>query len=109
MVPRTNFGYAKTKMVRGAIFLAAALALALCRLGGGKFGVDYVTKTMVFAIFALSLELLVGQVGLVCFGQAAFFGIAAYAVVVLTPAAGPASVWWLLPAALGCAALYALV
>src|SRR5205814_10186077 len=45
--------YAKTKMVRGAIFFAAALALALFPLVGGKFGVDYVTKTMVFAIFAL--------------------------------------------------------
>ncbi len=109
MVPGTNFGYAKTKMVPGTIFLAAALALALFPLVGGKFGVDYVTKMMVFAIFALSLELLVGQVGLVCFGQAAFFGIAAYAVVLLTPATGPASVWWLLPAALGCAAAYALV
>ena len=58
-------------------FVAAALALALFPLVGGKFGVDFVTKTMVFAIFALSLELLVGQVGLVCFGQAAFFGIGA--------------------------------
>src|SRR5262245_4407865 len=99
MVPRTNFGYAKTKMVRGTIFFAAGLALAFFPLVGGKFGVDYVTKMMVFAIFALSLELLVGQVGLVCFGQAAFFGIAAYAVVLLTPGTGPASVWWLLPAA----------
>ena len=95
-------------MVRGAIFLAVGLALALFPLVGGRFGVDYVTKTMVFAIFALSLELLVGQVGLVCFGQAAFFGVAAYAVVLLTPAAGPAALWWLLPAALACAGACAL-
>ena len=58
---------------------------------GGKFGVDFVTKTMVFAILALSLELLVGQVGLICFGQAAFFGIGAYAVVLLTPKASVSS------------------
>ena len=95
--------------VRRAALAAAVLALALFPLVGGKFGVDYVTKMMVFAIFALSLELLVGQVGLVCFGQAAFFGIAAYAVVRLTPAAGPASIGWILPAALACAGLYALV
>jgi branched-chain amino acid transport system permease protein len=94
-------------MVRGTIFFAAA-ALALFPLVGGKFGVDFVTKMMVYAIFALSLELLVGQVGLVCFGQAAFFGIAAYAVVLLTPATGAAALWWLLPAALAAAALYAL-
>jgi ABC-type branched-subunit amino acid transport system permease subunit len=47
--------------------------------------VDLVTKIMVYAIFALSLELLVGSTGLVCFGQAAFFGIGAYAAVLLTP------------------------
>jgi branched-chain amino acid transport system permease protein len=94
--------------VRIAVIAAAALALALFPLVGGKFGVDFVTKTMVFAIFALSLELLVGQVGLVCFGQAAFFGIAAYAAVRLTPAAQAASIWWLLPACLGIAGAYAL-
>ena len=32
---------------------------------------------MIYAIFALSLELLVGSTGLVCFGHAAFFGIGA--------------------------------
>ena len=85
------------------------VALALFPLFGGKFGVDLVTKTMVLAILALSLELLVGQVGLVCFGQAAFFGIGAYAVVLLTPKDAAASVAWLLPAAVGVAALYALV
>ncbi|HEX7607409.1 MAG TPA: branched-chain amino acid ABC transporter permease, partial [Usitatibacter sp.] len=82
--------------------------LALFPLFGGKFGVDLVTKMMVFAIFALSLELLVGQVGLVCFGQAAFFGIAGYAAVLLTPKGAPASLWWLMPAAVSMSALYAL-
>ena len=94
--------------MRAAWIAAAALALALFPLVGGKFGVDFVTKIMVFAILALSLELLVGQVGLVCFGQAAFFGIAAYAVVRFTPQSAPASVWWLAPAAVGLAGLYAL-
>jgi branched-chain amino acid transport system permease protein len=75
----------------------------------GQFGIDLVTKIMVYAVFALSLELLVGSTGLVCFGQAAFFGIGAYATVLLTPAEGAASVWWLLPACVLCAAAYALV
>jgi branched-chain amino acid transport system permease protein len=94
---------------RAAWVAAALVALALFPLVGGKFGVDFVTKMMVFAIFALSLELLVGQVGLVCFGQAAFFGIGAYAAVRFTPHAAPASVWWLMPAAVAAAGLYALV
>ena len=52
---------------------------------GGKFGIDLVNKIMIFAIFALSLELLVGGTGLVSFGHAAFFGIGAYAAVLLSP------------------------
>ena len=83
-------------------------ALAGYPLVAGNFGIDLVNKIMVFAIFALSLELLVGGTGLVCFGQAAFFGIGGYAAVLLTPQNDPASIAWLLPAAVLAAALYAL-
>ncbi len=69
---------------------------------------DLVLKIAVFAIFALSLELLVGSTGLVSLGHAAFFGIGAYVTVLAAGDAGPASLLWLLPAAMGAAALYAL-
>ena len=85
------------------------VALALVPFIGGSFAVDLVTKIMIYAIFALSLELLVGSTGLVCFGQAAFFGIGAYATVLLTPSGAPAALWWLLPACIVLAALYALL
>ncbi|MDE2147018.1 MAG: branched-chain amino acid ABC transporter permease [Burkholderiales bacterium] len=93
------------RLAFGAAWLAA---LALAPLGLGAFGIDLVTKTMVFAILALSLALLVGGTGLVCFGQAAFFGIGAYAAVLLSPAAGAASLPGLLLACVGAAALAAL-
>jgi branched-chain amino acid transport system permease protein len=93
---------------RVVALVGCALALALFPLAGSRFGVDFVTKIMVFAIFALSLELLVGQAGLVSFGHAAFFGIAGYATVLLSPREGPASVWWLAPAAMLASAAYAL-
>jgi branched-chain amino acid transport system permease protein len=83
-------------------------ALALYPLVAGKFGIDLVTKIMILAIFALSLELLVGGTGLVCFGHAAFFGIGAYIAVKLSPEADAASLFWLLPASVLAAALYAL-
>jgi branched-chain amino acid transport system permease protein len=90
-------------------FVAACLALlALYPLAGGEFGVDLTTKIMIYAILALSLELLVGTTGLVCFGQAAFFGIGAYVAVLLSPQDQPASLAWLLPASVVAAALYAL-
>jgi branched-chain amino acid transport system permease protein len=91
------------------IFVATVFAaLAIYPLLGGSFGVDFVTKTMIFALFALSLDLLVGHTGLVCFGQAAFFGIGAYAAVLLEPQGEAASILWLLPASVLAAALYAL-
>lgn len=85
------------------------LALAVLPFLSGKYGVDLVTKVMVFAILALSLELLVGSTGLVCFGQAAFFGIGAYATVLLSPQDGVPSLLWLLPVCVLAAALYALL
>ena len=67
------------------VFIAIVfIALAAYAMVGGKFGIDLVNKIMIFAIFALSLELLVGGTGLVCFGHAAFFGIGAYAAVLLS-------------------------
>jgi branched-chain amino acid transport system permease protein len=93
---------------RIAFVALAFAALALWPLAAGSYGMDLVTKIMVYAIFALSLELLVGTTGLVCFGQAAFFGIGAYAAVLLSPSDAPASALWLLPAAALAAALYAL-
>ena len=59
-------------------------------------------------MFALSLELLVGQTGLVSFGHAAFFGIGAYVAALLSPQSGPASFWILFPASVAAAGLYAL-
>ena len=85
------------------------VALAAFPFFSGNFGVDLVSKIMIYAIFALSLELLVGGAGLVCFGQAAFFGIGAYMAVLLSPESEPASLLWLLPAAVLAAGLYALV
>ena len=100
----------RTLLTSRALFVIAAFALlAVYPLVAGNFGIDLVTKIMVFAIFALSLELLVGGTGLVCFGHAAFFGIGAYAAVLLSPKDGPGALLWLLPAAVAAAALYALV
>ncbi len=93
-----------------SIFVALCFALlALFPLVSGSYGVDFVTKIMVFAIFALSLELLVGATGLICFGQAAFFGIGAYAAVLLSSDTDASSIAWLLPTCVAAAAGYALL
>jgi branched-chain amino acid transport system permease protein len=88
--------------------LLALLLLAVFPALGSKFYVDLAVKIMILAIFALSLELLVGQTGLVSFGHAAFFGIAAYAAALLTPKNEAASLWLVLPASIAAAAAYAV-
>jgi branched-chain amino acid transport system permease protein len=95
---------------RGAVVGVAvgALLLALWPVVAGPYGLDLVVKIMIYAIAALSLELLVGRTGLVCFGQAALFGLGAYATVLLAPPNAAASLLWLAPAAIAVAAGYAL-
>jgi len=68
---------------------------------------DLVVKIMILAIFALSLELLVGTTGLVSLGHAAFFGLGGYTLVLASPETG-GSMLWLLPLSIAVAALYAL-
>ncbi len=92
-----------------AFVALAFLTMALYPVVAGSYGLDFVAKIMVYAIFALSLELLVGTTGLVCFGQAAFFGIGAYACVLLSPQSEPASLLWTLPVSVLAAAAYALL
>jgi len=85
-----------------------AVALALLPMALSPYTQDLVVKIALYAIFALSLELLVGMTGLVSLGHAAFLGIGAYVTVLMSgdsasPAAGP-----LLLAAVAAAAAYAL-
>src|SRR5262249_1385115 len=64
---------------------------------------------MIMAIFALSLDLLVGHTGLVSLGHAAYFGLAAYVLALISPKYEAASFWFTLPAAMIVAAGAALV
>lgn len=68
---------------------------------------DLVVKIAVYAIFALSLELLVGMTGLVSLGHAAFLGIGAYAVAMAVQA-GASSLPGLVALSVLSAAAYAL-
>jgi branched-chain amino acid transport system permease protein len=88
-----------------AVLLAALLLLPAVL---APYTHDLAMRIAVLAIFALSLELLVGSTGLVSLGHAAFFGIGGYVTVLATGDGGSVSILWLLPAAIGAATLYAL-
>jgi branched-chain amino acid transport system permease protein len=85
------------------------LALAAFPFFGTDFYAQMVSRMMILAIFAMSLDLLLGVTGLVSLGHAAFFGLAGYALAFLTPAGEPVSLWWTLPVAVAASGLAALV
>ncbi len=89
--------------------LAVCSALLAIPWFGSAFYTELAAKTLVLSIFAMSLDLLVGFSGLVSFGHAAYFGVAAYAVALLTPKFEAASLWIALPVSIAAAGVAALV
>ena len=77
MNPRTR----AIVLAMGLVFLAAVPPVAA--LANQPFYLDLVRRIMIFAIAALSLNLILGYGGMVSFGHAAYLGIGAYAVGVL--------------------------
>jgi branched-chain amino acid transport system permease protein len=95
----------RASIIVGVTVLAAFAAFPWA---GTPFYTELVTKIMIMAIFALSLDLLVGYTGLVSFGHAAFFGVGAYTLALLAPKDVPANLWSTLPAAIAAAGIAAL-
>jgi branched-chain amino acid transport system permease protein len=91
------------------MLVVGALALALIPLLISGYYVELGTYAFIAAMLALSLQLLVGCTGLVSLGHAAFYGLAAYTVYLITPEATGRSILITLPAAMAVAALAALV
>lgn len=87
----------------------AALLLALVPLIASTFYLQLSAKIMIMAIFALSLDLLVGHTGLVSFGHAAYFGVAAYTLALTAPQYEAANFWLTLAAAMTVAAAVAAI
>jgi len=85
------------------------IALLAFPLAGQDFYTQMVTRMMILAIFAMSLDLLQGITGLVSLGHAAFFGVAGYVLAFLSPADAGASWLTSLPLAVLASALLALV
>ena len=95
----------------GVFFAAGMLCAApwLLHVAGQDYYISLVTRILIFALAATSLNLVVGFGGMISFGHAAFFGAGAYAVAILM-LQGLASMWIGFPVAmLTGAALAALV
>jgi branched-chain amino acid transport system permease protein len=98
-----NLSLSRIALLTGAILLAAF------PLTGATFYIQLGAKIMIMAIFAMSLDLLVGHTGLVSLGHAAYFGLAAYVLALISPKYEAPSLWFTLPVAMIAAAAAALV
>ena len=85
------------------------IALLAFPFVGQDFYIQMVTRMMILAIFAMSLDLLQGITGLVSLGHAAYFGFAGYVLAFLSPADAPASWFITLPLSILTSALLALL
>lgn len=78
-LPRIDF-----KSPQHVIVLILIVALIALPLLAGAFDQTYLTtqfrRIIIFALAAMSLNLILGYGGMICFGQAAFFGLGAYVV-----------------------------
>jgi branched-chain amino acid transport system permease protein len=83
--------------------LAVLLCAALLPLVGDEYTVILATDVLVFALFAASLQFMMGGGGMASFGHAAYFGLGAYAAAIAVKAG------WPMLAALGIAPLAALI
>jgi branched-chain amino acid transport system permease protein len=90
------------------IFLILAFLPLLASLVGGSYLVSLGSRVMIFAIAAVSLDVLVGYGALISFGHAAFVGLGAYAVGILS-VYGITDALVSLPAALATSAAYAFL
>ena len=92
-----------------ALLAVVLLALALVPHLVEKFYVQFFAKILIMGIFAMSLDLLLGYTGLVSFGHAAFYGVAGYALALLTPQYQAANFWTSFPLAIAASGLVALL
>jgi branched-chain amino acid transport system permease protein len=71
-------------MIRNVAIAAVAALLLTLPLFAGEFYINLASQILIAAMFALSLNLLVGYGGMTSLGHASFLGVAAYACALLT-------------------------
>ncbi|TVR96885.1 MAG: ABC transporter permease [Rhodospirillales bacterium] len=64
-------------------FAASLAALALLPLATDVYGLQVTTEVLIFALFAVSLQFIIGVGGMISFGHAAYLGLGAYGAALL--------------------------
>ena len=91
-----------------ALYVAAGLVLCSLPFFCNAYWLDVCVSIGLYALLALSLNVILGQAGIFHMGHAAFFAVGAYTTAILnTVSHGP--VLWIMPLSGAAAALFALV
>jgi branched-chain amino acid transport system permease protein len=64
--------------------IAAALLIAVPPIIGNEFYVNMASQVLIYALFALSINMMLGYGGMVSLGHAGYLGLAGYACILLT-------------------------
>ena len=95
--------------IRFAPYILIGVILIILPLFLPMYLQSMVTKILIFAIFAISLDLIWGYTGLSSLGHAAFFGVAGYTTAILIKHYGVNIFWQTAPCSILMATLFAAV
>ncbi|NTV89481.1 MAG: ABC transporter permease [Clostridiales bacterium] len=100
----------KLMAFKAAPYLFALLLLICVPPFIGTYMQGMMTRVLIFALFAISLDIVMGYTGMRSFGHAAFFGMGGYAVGILAVRYSIESFWLVLPITIIlCALLSAII
>jgi branched-chain amino acid transport system permease protein len=104
---RRVLAFASEWRAPAAAAVGAALIVWIAPLVLGAFAANVLTRSMLYAALAVTVDLLWGFTGILTFGQAAFFGVGAYATAMTMTSLGSTPAW--IAAALALAVLLPMV
>jgi branched-chain amino acid transport system permease protein len=90
---RPGWTIASEWRVPAAAAVGAALIVWIAPLVLGAFAANVLTRSMIYATLAVTVDLLWGFTGILTFGQAAFFGAGAYATAMTMTSLGSTPAW----------------
>ena len=90
----------RSSLVRLGIWLAVLAMLVLVPFGLPEYLQSLAATALIYGIFAMSLDLLMGYGGMISLGHAAFFGIGGYVAALLMVNSGVTSAWIAIPTAM---------
>jgi branched-chain amino acid transport system permease protein len=82
-------------ILTGLVAIAAAAMVWVAPLMLDSFAVNVLTRSLIYAVLAVTVDLLWGFTGILTFGQAAFFGAGAYVAAIVATQMGSTPAWLL--------------